>query len=618
MIAAVCVKQVPMLIDLRFDTEAGRIVRQGVRLQANPLDNVATLTTVAALAGIDDVEVVALSMGPQQAEAVLRHAIGLGADRGILICDPLLAGSDTLATARVLAAAIRRVGATLVVLGRHSIDSETGQTGAMVAGLLNWTLVSAVRRLEITPGGVRADRENDDGDQTVEASLPLVVTVADSACQERWPSAEERERAAIATVQTWDAAALGLRREVVGSAGSPTSVGTGRLVTTGRRRVILGGEPATVVEKLCSALRDDPAAGARAPRSSASRDHSERTGAGVWAVVEAGPAGLRRVSRELVGAAAELADLLGGSAVAVALDADAAQYAAQTGGWGAHLALAVPASGAARSDPAVHAAALTSLIRDRCPAVVLLPSTTWGREVAGIACARLGLGLTGDAIGFEVDSGRLVALKPALAGALVAPISSSTVPSMVTVRSGALELRPAAAGIECPVEVVSPPLPPHRVFETGFRADNGDAELASAATVFCAGMGIGEDGIALLRTCALQAGASIAATRRVCEAGWLPRRVQVGLTGHSIAPQLYVAAGVRGAFEHLVGIRRATTVVAINADPKAPIFEACDYGIVSDARVILPILAARLAASPLRQEPLALDAVAAANPEESS
>ncbi|HEY7925868.1 MAG TPA: FAD-binding protein [Candidatus Dormibacteraeota bacterium] len=613
MIAAVCVKQVPMLIDLRFDTQAGRMVRDGVRLQANPLDNIATLTTVAALAGVDNAEVVALCMGPPQSEAVLRHAIGLGADRGILVCDPLLAGSDTLATARVLVAAIRRLGATLVVLGRHSIDAETGQTGAMVAGLLDWPVLSAIRALELTPGGVRAQRETDDGVQTVEASLPVVLTVADSAGRERWPSAEDRERAAAAPLQTWDAGALRLEPAVVGSAGSPTSVGAVRLVTSDRRPVMLDGGPATAIEALCAALRRAPSVGAADPRPGGARP----PGSGVWAVVEAGPAGLRRVSRELVGAAAELADALGGPAVAVALGAEAADRVAEAGAWGADAALAVPSAGTARGDPALHAAALGALIRDRSPAAVLLPSTTWGREVAGIACAQLGLGLTGDAIGFEVGPGGLLALKPALGGALVAPIASSTVPAVATVRSGALAVA-ALSGSACPVEVVRPSLAAPRVVETSFVADAGEADLTWATTVFCAGMGLGEDGIALLQRCARQAGASVAATRRVCEAGWLPRRLQVGLTGHSIAPQLYVAAGVRGAFEHLTGIRRAAVVVAINTDPQAPIFEACDYGMVGDAHTLLPLLAERLAAARSAPQPLAVGSTSATTTEEYS
>jgi electron transfer flavoprotein alpha subunit len=213
------------------------------------------------------------------------------------------------------------------------------------------------------------------------------------------------------------------------------------------------------------------------------------------------------------------------------------------------------------------------------------------------------LGLTGDAIGFEVDEGRLLALKPALGGALVAPIRSSTVPVVATVRGGALDLPADSGRMSCEVEVVDITLPGGRVGETTFTLDGATTDLAWASTVFCAGMGIGEDGIPLLQHCAAQVGAAVAATRRVCEAGWLPRRFQVGLTGHSIAPQLYVGAGVRGAFEHLTGIRRAVTVVAINIDSQAPIFEACDYGLVGDVRLLLPLLAERLATTAPLQPP---------------
>lgn len=596
MIAAVCVKQVPMLMDLRFDTAAGRVLRDGVRLQANPLDNIALLTAVAALKGIEQAEAVAVSMGPPQAEAAVRHAIGLGATRGVLVCDPALAGSDTLATARVLAATVKRLGATLVVLGRHSIDAETGQTGAMVAGLLGWPLASAIRALEVVGGSVRAERDADDGVQVVEVRLPAVVTIAESAGNERWPSAADRERAATARVETWDCAALGIDRTTVGSAGSPTSVGAVRLVTHNRLQVMLEGDPAEAVDALCIALQAAGTASLVRERKDATRVERRPAGAGVWAVVEVGASGLRRVSQELVGAAAALADVLGGPAVAVALTADAAAAVRRAGQWGADTALAAVAAQTSRADPALPAGALSELIAERRPAAVLLPSTTWGRDIAGLVCAERGLGLTGDAIGFEVEAGVVLALKPALGGALLAPVWSSTVPVMATVRSGALDLRPSSTEEPCTVESVQPSQRLARVSDVSFALDDSTTDLTWASVVFCAGMGVGADGIALVERCAAQAGAAVAATRRVCEAGWLPRRFQVGLTGHSIAPQLYVAAGVRGAFEHLTGIRRATTVVAINTDSTAPIFEASDYGLVGEVGTLLPLLAARLAA----------------------
>lgn len=235
-----------------------------------------------------------------------------------------------------------------------------------------------------------------------------------------------------------------------------------------------------------------------------------------------------------------------------------------------------------------------------------------------MVCAQLNLGLTGDAIGFEVERGRIVALKPAFGGALLAPIASSTVPVAATVRSGALDVPELISGTTCPVEVVSVRLPHARVIETSFTADGSATDLTWASTVFCAGMGLGEAGIPMLESCAQQAGASVAATRRVCEAGWLPRRLQVGLTGHSIAPQLYVAAGVRGAFEHLTGVRRAAIVVAINSDPKAPIFEACDYGLVGDVRTLLPMLAERLAHPCSEEQPQIVNTLPAYATEETS
>lgn len=599
--AAVCVKQVPMLMALRFDTEQGRVIRDGVPLQVNPLDVVATIAATQALDGVD-AELVAVSMGPPQAEQAVRHTMALGAARGVLVCDPRLAGSDTLATARVLAATVRRTGARLVVTGRHSVDAETGQTGAMLAALLGWPVVSGARRFRIDGDTVSAVRDLDDGEQSVVASLPCVVTVSEVAAEERWPRKAERQRAAEAPLQTWDLAALGLDAADVGAAGSPTSVGAARVITVERRGLRFEGSAAAAVESAVAALRPMLAATAARPVAMQGGEVSNRdaTGAGpVWAVVEASGDGLRRVSAELVFAAARLARDLGTHAVAVALGTDASAPAQRCAAWGADEVHTLPDLGASRRDVHAHAAALASLVQQDRPAALLIPSTSWGRDLAGLLCGSLGLGLTGDAVGVRVEEGRVVALKPALGGSLIVPIACRTTPVVATVRSGALEQPEAAparrhvAARECSVDGgdVHTALVEERSFTPA--ACSGD-ELETARIVVCAGVGLGEEGVDVAREQASRLGAALAATRRVCELGWLPRQLQVGLTGRSVHPDLYIACGVRGAFEHLTGIRGAGVVVAVNNDPEAQIFAASDVAIVGDAREVLPLLVERL------------------------
>jgi len=199
----VCVKYVPVLSALRFDAATRRLVREGVPGEASSFD-VRALGAATALRAAHGGEVVALTMGPPPAREALVHCLALGADRAVHLLDPLLAGSDTLATARALAAAIRREAPDLVLLGRASVDAETGQVGPEVAELLDLPQVTAARRLDVDPGTRRftAERETDDGFETLEGPLPAVVTAAEDLAEERFPKKAEREAAAAKPIAT--------------------------------------------------------------------------------------------------------------------------------------------------------------------------------------------------------------------------------------------------------------------------------------------------------------------------------------------------------------------------------------------------------------------------------
>jgi len=188
--------------------------------------------------------------------------------------------------------------------------------------------------------------------------------------------------------------------------------------------------------------------------------------------------------------------------------------------------------------------------------------------------------------------------KPAFGGSIVAPILSRTRPEMATVRPGML--RPAAPDpSRSPVveRLAVPPLAPRVMVLRRDPLADAAASLDSARLVLGVGKGIGgPGGLAAVRDAAARLGAAIAATRDVTDAGWLPKQHQVGLTGRAIAPRVYVALGVSGAMEHLVGIRRAGVIVAVNTNPKAPIFKAADLGVVADWAAMLPHLEAALRA----------------------
>jgi electron transfer flavoprotein alpha subunit len=593
----VCVKWVPVLSALRFDPATRRLVREGIPGEVSSFD-LRALACATALRGQHGGEVVALTMGPPAAREGLVECLALGADRAIHLADPLLAGSDTLATARALAAALTREAPDLVLFGRASTDAETGQVGPEVAELLGLPQVTGARRLTLDDASrsFTAERETDDGFETVTGPLPAVVTAAEDLAEERFPTKAERQAAAAKPIAALAAADVGLTAGDVGSAGSPTWVAGIESVEVARRGEILAGDsPEALARALGERLRElRPTIADDVPTLG-----SPATGDGppIWVVAEIGAGGPKAVTAELLAKASALAARFGGLVEAILIGGDAT-HARALAAAGADRVLVADAPGLVPYTTDAHAAVLAEAIRTRAPRAVLLASTTRGRDLAPRVAARLGLGLTGDAIDLDVDAdGRLRQHKPAFGGAIVAPILSSTRPEMATVRPGVLRAARPEPSRRAVVESLPAADVPSRVRVVDQRPleNAAAAGLDTADVVLGVGRGIG--GAAALGpivALAERLGAALAATREVTDAGWLPKQHQVGLTGRAIAPRLYVALAVSGAQEHLVGLRRAGVIVAVNRNPKAPIFKAADLGLVTDYAALLPFLESAL------------------------
>ena len=303
-------------------------------------------------------------------------------------------------------------------------------------------------------------------------------------------------------------------------------------------------------------------------------------GAPVAVVVEPGRP---EVARELVAAAARLGAEVGAAVHALA----PAGFASvdELGGAGADLVVELAGSPLAED----VAAAVAAYVVARRPWAVLAPSTAFGREVAGRAAAATGSGLVGDAVELSCRDGVLVAAKPAFAGALVADVTCRSGTQMATIRPGVLPAAPARRR-PVPTETAEAAAPRGRVRLVAERRNDDVETLARAEAVIGVGTGVAPDEYEQLSPLAAVLGAELAATRKVTDKGWAPRARQVGITGRSIAPRLYVAVGLSGKFNHMVGVRAAGTILAINEDRGAPVFEHCDVGIVGDWHQAVPLL----------------------------
>jgi len=610
---AVCVKYVPIVAKLEFDPATKTLKRGGVPGEVSAFDIRALLGAVE-LRQEHGGEVVAVTMGPPAAREGLLECLALGADRAIHLSDRAFAGSDTLATARTLALVLQRDHYDLVLCGRHSVDAETAQVGPELAEILGVPQITAARTLRVDLGArtATAEREVDDGFETVLAALPAVVTAAEDLAPERFPTRADREAAATKPIEELDAAALGADPARIGTAGSPTWVAELESVPSTRLgRIIDGATPAAAGAALAELLlrehglfsswrvREQPALARIAPTP-------HRDGpATVWVVAEATQGQLRPVSRELLGRATTLAQALGSTVWAVALGPDAAAHAATLAACGADRVLTADDPRLVPFDAVTHATVLAAAIRTHAPGIVLIPATSMGRDLAPRVAARLGLGLTGDCVDLGLDpDGRLLQYKPAFGGSVVAPIMSRTIPEMATIRPGMLDA--AAADPARPVRtellaldaILGSSHAPSVRMVSHRPLQNAATALESAAVVIGVGMGLGSlDRLDTITPLAQLLDAPLCTTRDVTDAGWLPKQLQVGLTGRAIAPKLYLAIGIRGAFEHMVGVRRAGLIVAINKSPKALVFKNADYGVVGDYAAVVPALYEALAAA---------------------
>lgn len=601
----VCIKQVPEVAEIKFNPETNTIVREGVANVVNPFDRRA-LAEAIRLRDLCGGEVVVVTMGPPQAREALVDCLGAGADRAIHLMDTAFAGSDTLATARALALALRRERYDIIFCGKYSVDAETAQVGPELAELLDLPQITGATRLELS-GDQRAltvERETDDGFETIECDLPVLLTAAERLIRPIKVKEPQLEAGRAKPILEVTAAELSADTSIFGFAGSPTSVQEIRSLARTRQVEMIDGpnaeeRAARLIERLDSrgalgdkkGVRDFDQAPGTTVQPTVERE--------VWVVAESMDGKLRQVNFELLGKGIELARKLNAQLAAVVAGSDANAHVKALAARGADKVYVADDHRLARYTTAAYTSVLVDAITTYEPIVVVLPSTSNGRDLAPRVAARLALGLTADCIDLDVnDRGVLVQYKPAFGGNIVALIHSRTLPQIATVKPGML--RAVAPNESRTAEVIHLAVPKlddqrARLIEGRKEVSVEVAELEEAERVVCVGTGIGgRENIAAIEALARVMSAKIGATRRVVDQGWLPRHQQIGLTGKVVSPMLYIGIGVRGALNHTIGIQQAGTIVAINIDPNAEIFHTADFGILGDWGEVVPALIAEL------------------------
>ncbi|MBI5879373.1 MAG: hypothetical protein HZB53_17125 [Chloroflexi bacterium] len=603
----VCIKQVPSMEQIKFDHATRRVVREGVPGNLNTFDRRAITEAIKVRDQVGG-QVITVTMGPPQARAVLSESLMMGADRAVHLLGKEFAGADTLATARALADACRKIGYDIVFCGRYAMDSETAQVPPMLAEFLDAPQITGVRELRVSAGSktITAVRELDEGFETLECELPVVLSASEQLNKPIRVGPADAPKAEGKPIDVWSAADLGGDLAQYGLPGSPTWVEAIYEDAPKRKQIMLNsGDLKQDVRQLVARLRE---AGWQGSEWKVSGGHShtraraadrkpfQRGAKAVWVVAEAlGDTApdphvhtqqhLRDVTRELMGAGITLANQLDGELAAVVLGYKPHPLVNALAELGADKVYVADAPMLRQYHTEAFTLVLAAAIQDYKPYAVLFGATANGRDLAPRVAARLGLGLTGDAVGMQVDAeGRLVMLKPAFGGNIIAPILSRTTPVLATVRPGMFAPAvPEPGRNTILMRLPSYPFTP-RVRSLKHELVSPEVlQLDNAEVIVGIGYGVGgPEGVARVHDFAQRIGATVAGTRKVTDAGWLAPQAQVGISGRPIAPHLYLTLAVSGAFYHTVGIQRAGTIVAVNSSAEAAIFKQSDYGIVAD------------------------------------
>ena len=307
------------------------------------------------------------------------------------------------------------------------------------------------------------------------------------------------------------------------------------------------------------------------------------------------------VAREAVGVAARLADALGGTAHALVLGGPGTSASAATLGlFGAATVAVAEHDALAEYNPEGYLGIVVRHIRDGGYEAVVFPATTLGKDLAPRVAALLDVPLATDVTGLEVEGGKLHITRPIYSGKAFARVQIDATPTLVSIRPNVFQAveRPAEGVVSTFQPDVDPTVWRVRVLERKAAAE-GEVDVTEASIIVSGGRGMKDPSnwnlLEELRD-AIGSDVALGASRAVVDAGWRPHGEQVGQTGKTVAPQLYVAVGISGAIQHLAGMRTASTIVAINRDADAPIFSVADYGIVGDLFEILPRLTEEITA----------------------
>ncbi len=620
----VLVKQVPDIKNIpneAWDWEKGTLKRGLLDNVCNELDKQA-MSFALGMRGKLGGSIVSLTMGPPFAEEVLRYAMSIGADAGVLLTDRKLGGADTTATAYPLAQAIRKIEKEIfngdrqymIVSGMQSVDGDTAQVPPQIAEELGIAHIAYATSFHFDNGNLRIGRITVKGTQTVTPTdYPCMITVANWAAppnasfrRTRWAHSQKLYQWSASDVNT-DDSRIGLNgsRTTVFRIFSPKEMSQRTCVFENDLGKLAGMLKEAYAHKLEATEKQD-----ETPKYHLPEGKSPSYKGDVWIFAEQEKGEINPASFELLGKATELAGQINEKVGAVLVGKGVKGLARELIAYGADKVYLAENDLLEDFLPVPYTKAVSQLIEQYKPQMMLFSATPLGRELAPRVAYRSKSGLTADCTGLDImdfKRGRqdltavLRQTRPALGGNIMAAIitQNSTV-QMSTARPGVMQAlkrddKRAGEIFEYSPRLASSDLG-GKIISTELRQLT--SELKDATIIVAGGAGCKTKEIfdRCIPPLAEKLGkfmgqeAMVGASRVAVEMGFTNRSHQIGQTGQTVKPKIYIAAGISGAVQHATGMQNSDIILAINKDPNARIFKMADFGIVGNLEEIVPEL----------------------------
>lgn len=623
----VLIKQVPDIKNIpkeAWDWEKGTLKRSLLDNVCNELDKQALAFALGLRANING-QTVCLTMGPPFAEEVLRYALSIGMDIGVLLTDRSLGGADTAATAYPLAQAIKKIEKDIfggnrdyiIVSGMQSVDGDTAQVPAQIAEEMDIVHIAYATSFSHENGTLRVERITRRGMEMVSPNdYPCLVTVTEWTLP-LYPSFSRTRWAYSRELYQWNANDISANKSLIGLTGSRTNVV--KIFSPKeaiQRNCVFENDLKKMAEMLLDTLthkveiiEEDTRPKYQIPDGR----HSEYKGE-IWVYAEQEGGELHPASFELLGKAKELAGLLGEKVGAILVGKNVKALAGELIAYGADAVYLIEHEFLTDFLPVPYTKVISQIISEYKPQMMLFSATPLGRELGPRVAYGSESGLTADCTALDIIDfkrgnkeriGILMQTRPALGGNIMASIiTQNSRVQMSTARPGvmkAIEPDRSRNGkvIECKPTIDKSDMGA-RIITSEVRSLT--SEIGDAAVIVCGGGGcktkknydkyipllVGSLG-RLLGVEVMAAGSRIAV-----ESGFTDRSHQVGQTGQTVRPRLYIAVGISGAVQHITGMQSSDVILAINKDPNARIFKTADYGIVGNLEEIVPQLVAAL------------------------